>query len=53
MPVVPITSGPRPQGGSRGVAPSQPLPPEPYVLMAMAQMHADGRLVKEDKPDGK
>lgn len=49
MPVVPITKG-RGQKGSAATAltpPRQPVP-EPFALMAAAQMHAEGRLL----PDG-
>lgn len=40
MPVVPIT---RPLPSAQ---PSAPPPPEPFVLMAAAQMHSEGRLVQ-------
>jgi len=49
MPVVPITRQPTP-GRASGSAPKQPLPDEPWVLMAAAQMHAEGRLIKPEKP---
>lgn len=41
MPVVPITSGKR--KGQAQALPSRPLP-EPFALMAAAQMHSEGRL---------
>jgi hypothetical protein len=50
MPVVPFTSPrqPRPPGVSAAVPP----PAEPFALMAAAQMHAEGRLIKGE-PAGK
>lgn len=53
MPVVPFTSAP----GVRG-APSRPPADEPFVLMAAATMHSEGRLVEpqanpKDTPRGK
>jgi len=48
MPVVPFTSStPRPKG-----LPPVPPPSEPFALMAAAQMHAEGRLLKAE-PTGK
>lgn len=47
MPVVPITKGPRGPQGPKGEA-AAPPPPEAFQLMAAAQMHAEGRLVKKD-----
>lgn len=44
MPVVPITKQPTP-GRKGGPQPSAPMPPEPFQLMAAAQMHAEGRLI--------
>ncbi len=32
-------------------APAAPPPPEDYVLMAMATMHAEGRLVEPEAED--
>lgn len=51
MPVVPMPSR---QPSVKPVVPAQPMPPEPFQLMAAAQMHAEGRLIKKDEPaDGK
>lgn len=48
MPVVPITQARiKPKG-----LPDVPPPSEPFALMAAAQMHAEGRLLK-DEPSGK
>lgn len=49
MPVVPISRGQPTPGRASGPTPA---PDEPWVLMAAAQMHAEGRLVKKDD-DGK
>lgn len=38
MPVVPFSKAPAPR-------PQRELPPEPFALMAAAQMHSEGRLV--------
>jgi hypothetical protein len=48
MPVVPFAA----QALGSGKAPSQAPPPESFQLMAAAQMHAEGRLVKK-ADDGK
>ena len=48
MPVVPFTSQPKGPNGR-----PLPTPPaEPFALMAAAQMHSEGRLVKGE-PTGK
>jgi len=51
MPVVPFAL----QAAAAGKVPPQAMPPEPFQLMALAQMHAEGRLVKPTSkaPDGK
>ena len=42
MPVVPITKG---RGQPRGKTSAPPVPvPEPFALMAAAQMHSENRL---------
>ena len=50
MPVVPIT---RPQPAGRGPVQPQAMPDEPWALMAAAQMHSEGRLLKKDDTGGK
>jgi len=50
MPVVPFSGSGR-SGDVPKAAPSRPLPDEPYVLMAAAAMHADGRLVEPPKKE--
>jgi hypothetical protein len=52
MPVVPISRG-RGQKGSEATAMTPPRPPmpEPFALMAAAQMHAEGRLLPEGGKD--
>lgn len=47
MPIVPFTNQPT-TGRASGPQPPPLMPDEPYVLMAAAQMHAEGRLVKDD-----
>lgn len=42
MPVVPMRQGPK----SKGPPPPRKPPSTPFALMAAAQMHAEGRLVK-------
>lgn len=44
MPVVPFTPTPKPEVRPREFTPAQ----EPWVLMAAAQMDADGHLIAED-----
>lgn len=47
MPVVPFTPGPKTKSGRQ----LPPSPAEPFALMAAAQIHSEGRLIKpEDKP---
>lgn len=46
MPVVPISQGPKGKRTSM-TPPARPVP-EPFALMAAAQMHQEGRLI----PDG-
>lgn len=46
MPIVPFAAG---NAGRLGSASSNgPLPPEPFALMAAAQMHSEGRLVEPE-----
>ena len=47
MPVVPFTSAP-----TQRQTPRRPPADEPWVLMAAAQMHSEGRLVAKDTPSG-
>jgi hypothetical protein len=46
MPVVPITRGRAATGATSGKGTPLAPPPEPFALMAAAQMHAEGRLVE-------
>lgn len=54
MPVVPF-SPPTVKPKAGGIASLRAPPPEPFALMAAAQMHAENRLLPqtEDAPSGK
>lgn len=49
MPVVPISSGPK--GKRTAMTPLARPVPEPFALMAAAQMHQEGRLIPSDGGD--
>jgi len=50
MPVVPFTNQPVAPRDFTSMSQARPAIPEPFALMAAAQMHAEGRLIKKDTP---
>jgi hypothetical protein len=46
VPVVPITSAPSRRTPTK-LSDIRPQPPEPFALMAAAQMHSEGRLLPD------